>query len=91
MGNAKLGLLTPLPAASEVGVVIVTNKAGVVELGVKLTDVGSTPRRADTPSSSTRCRGSNYKPGREGGGESFFYVNLAYSVPNLCSSPSCRG
>ena len=61
MGNAKLGLLTPMAVASEVGVVIVTNKAGVVELGVKLTDVGSKGSTSGYPVFFDPMSGFNYK------------------------------
>ena len=61
MGNAQLGLLTPMPVASEVGVVIVTNKAGVVELGVKLTDVTSSGKTSGYPVFFDSMLGFNYK------------------------------
>ena len=49
----------------------------MVELGVKLTDVGSKGTTlADTPSSSTRCRGSTTR-GREGGGIKFFLCKFS--------------
>ena len=53
--RTKLGLRHPDCSLSQRSrdVVIVTNKAGVVELGVKLTDVGS-KGTSGYPSSSTR-------------------------------------
>ena len=61
LGNAQLGLLTPMPVDSEVGVVIVTNKAGVVELGVAITDVTSSGKTSGYPVFFDPMSGFNYK------------------------------